>query len=245
MLDHTSSMPLYHQLSSALRRSIEAGVWVPDQAIPPERELTERFGVSRITVRQALADLVSEGVLYRKHGRGTFVAPPVAQPIAETLTELTGHVEELQRRGLSPEVNVLAIEHRPLPRDVAGALQRPTDSGSWWVHRQVNVDGVALLISETYVPDDLQLPLRSEELTRKAIARLLEEHGYVPARGKQRIAAGQAGQEEANLLGIIPGAPVLVVTRLITGHDGGPLEWSRTLYRADRYEYEVELRRRR
>ena len=243
MLDHSSALPLYHQLRSALRKSIESGVWAPNEAIPTERELTEHYGVSRITVRQALADLVTEGILYRQHGKGTFVAPPPTRPIAESLTELTGHVEELQRRGLRPEVVVLGLEQRPMPDNVAAALRRPPGSRGWWLHRKVYVDSHVLLVSEAYVPADLQIALRPDEVVEKPVTRLLEAYGYVPAKGRQRIAAGQANAIEARLLDINVGDAVLAVTRMITSGDGAPLEWSRTLYRSDRYEYEVELRR--
>lgn len=244
MLDTRSPVPLYHQVKTALRDSIEAGTWAPHEAIPPERELIERFKVSRITVRQALSDLVAEGLLYRQHGRGTFVAQRRLAPIAETLSELTGHLEELQLRGLEPEVEVLSLVQIPLPDDAAQALEREAGSESWYLRRLVRVGGEPLMLSEIYLPADLGIALETGEVRAQGLARLLEQAGLRPIQGTQRIAAAAVSAEQAQLLGIRKGEPVLRVIRMIAGREGQPLVWFRTLYRADRYEYEVELKRR-
>lgn len=245
MLDAQSPVPLYHQLKVALQRSIDQGVWQPGQAIPPERELIAQYGVSRITVRQALSELVAEGLLYRQHGRGTFVAPHRTAPIAETLTELTGHIEELELRGIACEHEVLALESGPLPDEVAEALERPHGAEGAFLYRRVRVDGTPLMLSEVYLPADLQLPPLTGELVEHGLFRVLTAYGHVPATGHQRIGARGASDEEARLLQIEPGEAVLRVCRLIRGSGGLPLVWFRTVYRSDRYEYEVELKRRR
>ncbi|MDF2630564.1 MAG: GntR family transcriptional regulator [Symbiobacteriaceae bacterium] len=245
MLDPASPLPLYAQLKDALRREIEQGRFPVGAAIPPERELITRYGVSRITVRQALADLEADGYLIRRHGKGTYVAPRDRSAISESLSELTGHLEELQRRGLEPQVEVLVLARRPLPDEIAGALQRPAGAESWFVHRRVNVGGAPLMLSEVWLPSDLGIELNAERLQGVGMAQLLTEHGRPPACGTQRIGAQVAGAAEVGLLEVPPGDAVLRVVRVITGADGLPLVWFRTLYRADRYEYEVELKRRR
>jgi GntR family transcriptional regulator len=245
MLDPGSPLPLYQQLKIALRRALEAGVWAPDQAIPTERELTAQYGVSRITVRQALADLVGEGLLYRRHGKGTFVAPGTVQPISETLSDLTGHLEELQRRGLKPETEVLALAKQPLPIEVAAALNRPEGAEGWFLHRRTRLEGAPLMLAEVWLPADLGISLDAEHVQRYGFNHILTEHGHPLARGWQRISAQTARAEEARLLAIKRGEALLRVVRVIYGVDDRPLVWFRTLYRADRYEYEVELKRRR
>lgn len=244
MLDPGGALPLYQQLKQALRKLIEAGTWAPNTAIPPERELIQRFGVSRITVRQALSDLVADGLLYRQHGRGTFVAPHRAAPIATTLNRLTGYLEDLQNRGFDPEVEVLAVLRAPLPDDVAQALGRPAGVEAWHLRRRVLVDRRPLMLLEGYLPVDLGIGLGPEALAHTPVPRLLEEFGLVPVQGTLRIGAAEATDAEAGQLGVRPGAALLCVTRVITGRDGAPLEWTRALYRADRYQYEIELRRR-
>ncbi len=245
MLDPASPLPLYEQLKTVLRQSIESGTWQPGEAIPPERELIERFGVSRITVRQALADLQADGLLYRRHGKGTYVASRGSGPIAESLSELTGHLEELQLQGLAPQVEVLTLDVRPLPPDVSDALKRPAGAEGWYLYRLVRVDGTPLMLSEVYVPADLHLNLDPGLLQQTGLNRLLQAEGLVPLRGRQRIGAQVAGAAEGALLGVEPGEALLRAVRVIYGQGDRALVWFRTLYRADRYEYEVELKRRR
>ncbi|HYF78457.1 MAG TPA: GntR family transcriptional regulator [Symbiobacteriaceae bacterium] len=245
MLDPVSPLPLYAQLMAALQREIEQGNFPVGEAIPPERELITRYGVSRITVRQALAGLVADGYLIRRHGKGTYVAPRKRGAISESLSELTGHLEELQRQGLDPQVEVLVLDRRPLSAEIADALCRPVGAAGWFLHRKVSVGGAPLMLSEVWLPGDLGIELTGEMLRRSGMAQLLTEHGRVPASGTQRIGAQLAGADTAALLAVPPGEALLRVVRVITGADGLPLVWFRTLYRADRYEYEVELKRRR
>lgn len=245
MLDADSPVPLYQQVKTALRRAVQSGMWAPGEAIPPERELVERFKVSRITVRQALADLVAEGLLFRQHGRGTFVAARRPEPIAETLTDLTGHLEELRLRGLDPEIHVLSLERRLMPPEVVRALERERDAEGWYLFRLVRVEGQPLMLTEVFLPGDLQIPMRLEDVQREGLAPLLSGWGHPPVRGLQRIAACGATPEQADLLGVLEGDALLRVTRVMFDSGDKPLTWLRTHYRADRYEYEVALKRRR
>jgi GntR family transcriptional regulator len=245
MLDPTSPVPLYHQVENRLRSLIEHGEWLPGQAIPPERELVERFGVSRITIRQAIAHLVTDGLLYRQHGRGTFVARNRPAVIAESLTHLTGHLEELQMRGLAPRVDLLSLDQKPITGPVADALQRPPGTVGWHLVRRIFVAEEPLMVSEIYLPIDLGIQLHPQAVEQMAISRLLEEAGLLLLTGTQRISAGKATAEEARLLGIAPDDPVLQVVRVMSGQASVPLVWLCTRYRSDRYAYEVELKRRR
>lgn len=245
MLDPGSRLPLYFQLETELRRAIESGTWAAHEAIPPERELIAQYGVSRITVRQALSNLVGEGLLYRKHGKGTFVAGPRTGPIAESLGELTGHLEELQLQGLHPEVEVLALQSSPLPLVVAEALRRSSGALGWYLYRRVWVDKQPLMLSTVWLPRDLGIELTTDLVKHETLSRLMTRHGHQTVKGLQRIGAACATAEEAHLLGIGTGEAVLWVSRVIMGAADHPLVWFRTLYRADRYEYEVELIRRR
>ena len=245
MLDPQSPVPLYHQVKDALRREIAGGRYPVGETIPPERQLVQQFGVSRITVRQAVTDLEAEGLLQRRHGKGTYVAPGSAGAIAESLSELTGHLEELQRQNLNPQVEVLALLRLPLPADVAGALRRASMAEGWFLHRRVSVADAPLMLTEVWLPADLGIALDETAVQSRGMAQLLTENGRPPAHGRQRIGAVVAGDAEAQLLQVPRGQAVLRVIRTIMGADGRPLVWFRTLYRADRYEYEVELKRRR
>jgi DNA-binding GntR family transcriptional regulator len=110
ILDRESSTPLHSQLKAAIDARIESGEWPPEGQLPPERELCERFQVSRITVRQALHQLVTEGRLLRIHGRGTYVA---SSPLKKQLLPLVGFSEDMQSRGQKPGARVLRFEAAP------------------------------------------------------------------------------------------------------------------------------------
>lgn len=238
MLDPQSPVPLYYQLKQRLIREI--GEWSAHAAIPPERDLIEQHGVSRTTVRQAIGELVTEGFLYRRHGKGTFVAP--RDRISITLSELTGHVEELARRGLHPETRCLLRTTVPAPEAAADGLHLTVGAAVLRVDRLVSVDSDPLALIETYVPLELagRLPERLDSLL---VA--LESLGVLPLHGRQHITAVQAGRPESRQLGVAEGTPLLQVVRTVYAAGERPVEWSRATYRADRYEYVVQLRRRR
>jgi len=236
MLDPQSAIPLYHQLKHALiQGALRSSA---HSAIPTERELTEQYGVSRTTVRQAIGELVSDGYLYRLHGKGTYVSP--RNRIAGTLSELTGHVEELSRRGLQPSTQVLRQAQEPCPEGVAESLGLTLGDPVARVDRLVTVEGMPLAYIEAYLPAELaqRLPSLGDSLLVS-----IEAAGAMPMNGRQHITAVQAGAREAEQLGVPVGAALLRVTRTVYGAGAVPLEWSRAWYRADRYEYNVDLRR--
>jgi len=241
MVDPESALPLYAQVKEILGRQIRGGLYQPHQALPAERDLVDRFGVSRITVRRALADLVGEGLLYRRVGRGTFVA---SEPIVGTLTELTGHLEELIRRNLRPEARVVEPGATPPPPPEASAELGGVRQVVF-VRRVVSVEGAPLLVLDICMPGDLGLRFDPQALTVEPINRLLEAQGFYPLSGEQRIRARAVEAAEAVLLEIEPGTPVLEVTRTERTIGERGLLWSRAVYRGDRYQYVIRLHRRR
>lgn len=243
MLNPASPVPLYHQLKERLAGEIRSGRWVPHQAIPPERELIALYGVSRTTVRQALAELVAEGFLYRLQGRGTYVAP--APVIHHTLNNLVGYVEELQLLGLDPQVAVIHLEQRVPPAETATALELPAGEAAVYLLRRVLVHEQPLLLLASWLPPAIGNRLDPSDLTSSNLPSLLEKQGFSPARGELTIGAVSLEQAEAALLGLPDGSPELVVTRILRTGEGRPLEWSRALYRPDRYQFTIALRRRR
>src|SRR5512134_2687791 len=120
VLDRTSSLPLHSQLRSAIDQRIESGEWLPERQVPSERELCEQFQVSRITVRQALHQLVTDGRLVRMHGRGTFVA---TSPLKKQLLPLVGFSDDMMARGQTPGARTLRFEAAAATVAVAQALR--------------------------------------------------------------------------------------------------------------------------
>jgi GntR family transcriptional regulator len=228
--------PKYSRLKVKLLAMI--GGLEPGSAIPTERELCTLYGVSRTTVRQALQELVHEGQLYRRQGRGTFVAPP---KLVQTM-QLKGHTEEMEAQGLRPG-------SRPLSAgDVAASPELAAFFGlaeGAPVHRIVRVrlvDDEPIALQTVYL-DAARFGDVGESLTGwVSLYRLLRDrYDTQIAGGEETVEAGAADTATAELLNVEAGAPLLVLHRRSWEADGRPIEWSESLYRGDRYRMAVRL----
>ncbi|CAM3605282.1 GntR family transcriptional regulator [Isoptericola cucumis] len=205
-------------------------------AVPSERSLTERFGVSRMTVRQAVDALVTEGVLERAQGRGTFVAPPRA----DFEMRLTTFGEEARRRGLVPGADVLEAGTAPAPAPVAEALDRPAGTPMHRVLRLRTADGNPMSLEEAWIPVDLAPDLLDRGVPESLYA-ALRARGLDPTWGEETITAADATPDELAALEMRTSQAVMRTTRRTFGGDA-PLMLSRACYRGDRYSVFVPLR---
>jgi len=205
-------------------------------AVPSERSLTERFGVSRMTVRQAVDALVTEGVLEREQGRGTFVAPPRA----DFEMRLTTFGEEARRRGLTPGADILQAGPLPAPRHVAEALDRAADTPMHFVLRLRTADGTPMSLEETWVPVDLAPDLLDGGVP-ESIYGALRARGLDPTWGEETITAADGTPQELEVLQMPSSRAVMRTSRRTFGGDA-PLMYSRASYRGDRYSVFVPLR---
>src|SRR5438309_9423594 len=115
-----SPLPRYYQLKEIMRERVRAGEWQPGDLIPSERELGETYGISRMTARQAITDLVNEGLFYREQGKGTFVSQ---RKVTQQLMRLTGFTEDIRSRGQLPGTKVLSASMRPADETTAERLR--------------------------------------------------------------------------------------------------------------------------
>jgi GntR family transcriptional regulator len=205
-------------------------------AVPSERSLTEKFGVSRMTVRQAIDALVTEGVLQREQGRGTFVAPPRA----DFEMRLTTFGEEARRRGMEPGTQVLEAETAPAPSSVCEALGRPAGAAMHRVLRLRTADGSPMSIEEAWVPVDLAPDLLDDGVPASLYG-ALRERGLAPTWGEETITASDATPPEEHALAMTGSRAVMRTVRRTFSGDT-PLMYSRSSYRGDRYSVFVPLR---
>lgn len=231
--------PRYHQLKAMLREGIRAGAWRPGDLIPSERALSDRHGVSRMTARQSVTELVQEGMLYRKQGRGTFVAWP---RIAQGLAALTSFTEEMEARGLRPGSRVLDQRVRPATDAEAVRLQLRPGTSVCAVRRLRLADDAPLAVECAVLGFPGCEHLGRADLAGGSLYALLAARfGVIPHAAEQEIAAGRGDAETASLLGIAPGDPVLLLRRTAFTDRDHPFEYAESVYRADAYTFHTRL----
>jgi GntR family transcriptional regulator len=237
-LDTTSGIPLYVQVRERLRAELDQ--MEQGQPIPVEAELEKRFGVSRITIRRAVEDLASQGLLLRQQGKGTFVQRP---KLTHELSLITSWTDQLKRMGFVPgTAHRACTEETPAP-PVADALRlQPSE-------KVVRIQRVRLAQREpisymiNYIPSRLAPELTKRKFAQESLYELLEnEYGLVAAMAVDTVGSRLATDEEAAALKIGRKAPVLSVRRLSYLEDGTPMELAFVTSRGDRYQYEVTLR---
>ncbi len=233
--------PLYHQIYLILKGQITDGVYGADARLPSEQDLTERFGVSRITAKRAMDELAADGLVVRERARGTRVIyQPPSAPIASSVE---GLLENLIAMGLETTVKLLEFAYLPAPNSVAEALE--IESGAE-VQRAVRVrylDDAPFSYLTTYVPSALGHQFSAEELSSLPLLSLLERCGIKVDSASQTISAILADHVVAKCLGTDPGAALMKISRVVRDQNGTPVEFITALYRPDRYQYRMSLSR--
>lgn len=239
MLGKHNPLPLYQQLKAVIEDRIVSGDWLPGTQVPSERELCEQFKISRITVRQAIAELATEGRLTRTQGRGTFVASP---RIEQRLSNLTGFTQDMQARGQRPGAKVIQLETTLALPNIVRALQlRPGDCVVV-LKRLRLADGEPVAVETDYLPDAVCHNLIKERLDGRSLYDILRKsYNIQPTRAEQQLAAIACPAAEARLLNVRKGTPVLHIHRTTFGRDGRPFETVESFYRGDKYVFHAEL----
>ena len=219
---------------SILEQLIDAEL-SPGDAIPSERALVQRLGVSRVTVRQAIADLVETGALERVHGKGTYVTGPQV----DSRLHLTSFSREMRDRGLSPASVVLSATEQPADEGVAQALRLRPGRPVICVKRLRTAEGAPMAYEVGYYPSALFPGLLQRELGSLYDV-FASDYGVVATSGEQTVRAESADAHLARLLGIAKRAPLLVQER-VTRAAERVIELSTSWYRADRYRIHMAV----
>jgi GntR family transcriptional regulator len=216
------------------------GAWKPGDRVPGDLELCSELGISRTTIRQALAEMAHEGWVVRERGRGTFVAPP---KLTESAVErLSGFFEDMVALGYPPVSQVLHQEDRPADEQIAARLNVRPGTRIVEIERLRFVEDEPVVLTTTYLPLALAPGLATADLTRRSLYEYLEtECGLTLARGQRTIEAVAADARQARLLRIRKGAPLVYLQSVSYLADGRPIEYYRALHRGDRSRFEVEL----
>jgi GntR family transcriptional regulator len=235
-------MPRYCQIKRHLLEAIESGALGPGDRVPSERELTEQFGVSRMTARHALRDLETQGYLYRLQGKGTFVATP---KLEQQLARLTSFTEDMRRRGLEPGARVLSVEAVEAGAKVARALGIAASEPIFRLERLRLAGGEPMALEVSHIPAGLCPGLGEVDFTDQSLYWILRERfGVVLAGATQSLEAVPASPYEAEVLRVHEETPLLLLERVSFDAAGRAVEFVRSLYRGDRYRFTTELAQR-
>lgn len=233
--------PLYERIKGSLREGILSGQYAPDTLLPSEAALGEQFGASRITVRQALADLQNEGLIFRRHGKGSFVSQPKA---FQNVTALQGFAEAMSAQGHAIRNRVQKLETVPAPTDVAQALQLAPGAPVTALHRVRLLDQAPVSLELTWLPEALGRIVAQADLTTRDVFLVLEQDaGVVLGHATLAIDAALADHATAAALHTGAGAPLLRVERLTHDAHGTPIDFERLYFRGDAFQYRLRLDR--
>lgn len=235
--DRESPVPLYHELAEKIEAAILAGEVRPGGRIEDETSLSERLGVSRPTLRRAIQELVDKGLLVRRRGIGTQVVPPGS--VARKL-ELTSLWEDLARMGKAPSTKVIAFERIAASEVIADRLGIAADAEVQHFRRVRYADSVPLAILENFVPTAVA-ELTFDELSERGLYQTLGRRGVTIRVAHQSITARSASIEDAGLLDLAKGDPLLVMTRTAFDASGRATETGTHCYRPDLYSFEATL----
>ncbi|MDX2376552.1 GntR family transcriptional regulator [Microbacterium sp. LRZ72] len=241
VLDRNADTPLWQQLARVLREDIQSGRLGPDQALPSESELIDRFGVSRTVVREALAELVRAGLIYKVRARGSFVSPQ--RPDLKFIGSMTGSSDDLAAAGRSMTTRVLSFDVGIADADDASALRIEIDDPVVRLRRLRHVDGIPWLLVDTTLPAH-RFPtlVRANLVNRSLYEHLRRNFGVQPSGADRWISAVVPSAEDAELLELDQGQPVLAIESIAWDADGVPFERYHALHRSDEVRFHVGIR---
>jgi GntR family transcriptional regulator len=229
-------LPRYREIEQALRARIAD--LKPGDPLPSDAALCHEFGVSRMTARNAVGRLAEEGLVSREPGRGSFVAVPPSHRRANSLMSFS---DEMRSQGRVPHSRLLRRELRPARPDEVRDLRLRDGELVVALIRIRIADNEAIAIEAVALHGRCADAVMHADLESGSLHQALRSAGFVPARGRATLAAGAASADDALLLGIPPGTPLLVERRVIVDLRGHPLESTESRYPADRYALDVDF----
>jgi GntR family transcriptional regulator len=243
LLNSSEAIPLYQKLRDILRKQVEEGRFLPGQAIPSERNLCQQYQISRITVRQAIAEMINEGILYRQQGKGTFVAP---RKVNQGLSRIVTFRRTVMDIGMKPSTRILFHGLLPASLEVANILKLPDADQVLKMVLLGQGDDHPLVVYESYFP-----PLVGKKMLKEATDKEKQgvpfssydlygrNTGLYPARVSQTLEAVVADNQQAQMFKVPKATALLRVTSIFTTRDHSPLELRRALYRGEYYKFNV------
>jgi GntR family transcriptional regulator len=234
-----AEIPLYGRVQGVLSQEIKTGMLPSGTQLPTEDALIERFGISRITVRRAIQELVAQGLVEIRRGVGTFVAPP---KISQDLTQLTGFVEDMQAHGRSASARLIDTEVVDASESVASRLGLSRGTRVMRIKRVRVADGVSMSLDDTYLPLAIGKLIIKNDLQVEPIFTLLENKYQIPLiAADYRMEAVAAEPWVALELGVAEGSPIFLIERTSYTTGNKPVDHERLYYRGDLIRFVTRL----
>ncbi|MEQ9764525.1 GntR family transcriptional regulator [Streptococcus jiangjianxini] len=233
----TTNKPLYLKMVDTLELVIRDSM-SPHDKLPSERELSETFDVSRITVRQALKELEARGFIYKKQGKGTFVSS--IENVKTDLSSAYSFTEQMKKLGKKPETRILSFEKVQVTPYLATYLNMELGTEVFELERLRLADGLPLMFERTYMPADLFKELSEEKLPKKPLYDIFAQDFNQTIRvAEEEFSASIALDYEADLLDIKKGSAVLQIARRTYNDKNMLIEFTLSTARADQFRYHI------
>ncbi len=241
LLVEASPIPFYAQVRDAVRTRIFDGTLISHDRLPSENQMIEIFGVSRITIRLALKELENEGLIFRVHGKGTFVSKPKA---FQDLTTLQSFGEAMQPQGFETYSKLIAVKEVAANAQVANRLKQVLGGSVVEIKRLRYLNREPMSYETSYFPIEIGRKLAREDLSTKDILVILENSFRIQV-GHADLVLGAhlADETQGRLLKVESGSPLLHIERLTHAADGGPIMYEHLFHRGDAFRYTVRVNR--
>lgn len=237
MLDPNSSIPLYMQLAELLRGFIQSDKLQFGDRFPSEMELAESYGVSRITVRKAIEDLVNDGLLIRRQGKGTFASRP---KIDREMVNVTSFTDRMQARGMIAGARSMGVKVTPATAKMAALLGVPESSGIAEIQRLRLINDEPVSLETSYLSVERCPGIQHENLVDQSLYQLLDKkYGLRPVFSSKTLELTSASPGESRLLNTVKGAPLFLMTALIYSEQRQAMEFVKIISRGDRFRFQM------
>ncbi|MDT8404519.1 GntR family transcriptional regulator [Sulfuriflexus sp.] len=235
-----SVQPLYAQIKEALKQRILEGDYVAHERLPSESELMKVYGVSRITVRQALRDLHTDGLVFSVQGKGTFVSRPKA---VQDIQRLQGFGEAMTPQGYETSTRVIEVQETRAAPEVAEALNISRGNKVVELKRIRYLNREPISIDNSFFPLEIGEKLLGRDMTQDIFPLLENEFGIGLGHADLKIEAVSASEDVSKHLNIDSGASILRIQRLVFSKDGDPIDFEYLSYRGDAFQYQLRVDR--
>ncbi|WP_031504968.1 GntR family transcriptional regulator [Pseudothermotoga hypogea] len=236
-------VPLYYRVYRELKRRISEGEYKPGDRIPPEIELVKSFGVSRLTIRRALEELKSEGLISRHKGKGTFI---VGKKEEESMNVLKGFTDKAKEEGLSVRSHVLENRLIEIPPELCQVFGLEQGAMVVLLRRVRFLNDEPVAIEAAYLNPAVDVRILSilkKDMSKESLYEFLRNELKIPLiRALEELELTHVSSSDAKHLGLQPGACALLRKRYTYTTNGKCVEFVRSIYRGDKYRFKMELR---